>query len=95
MGWPFEIKKESKEYEVNGTVTIGTDEYRDLITENCELKIKAQKEHDDWYKEYNRAKDLEKKLEACEEKLSEVNDWFDSDASLRPKVRLLKEESEE
>jgi len=101
MGWSFEIEKEAKEYEVKGTVSIGTDEYRDLITENCELKRKAQKEHDDWYREYNRANDLEKRLKACEEKLSEVNAWFDSDDSLRPKFRLWKmeqiekEESEE
>jgi len=29
---------EEKKYEIVGTVTIGTDEYRDLVRENCELQ---------------------------------------------------------
>ena len=95
MSWNWNVEKEEKNYEVHGTVTISTEEYRDLIQGMCELREKGQREHDDWYKEYSRANDLEKRLKACEEKLTEINEWFDSDDSLRPKFRLWKMEKSE
>ena len=36
------MNEEKKTYSVVGTVTIGTDEYRDLITEVSELKVKLR-----------------------------------------------------
>ena len=92
MSWNWSVETEEKNYEVHGTVTISTEEYRDLIQSVCDLRTKGQREHDDWYKEYQRANELEKKLKTCEEKLSEFVNWFDSDDSLRPKFRLWKAE---
>lgn len=90
MSWNWTTEKEEKNYETHGTVTISTEEYRDLIVGLCELREKGQREHDDWYKEYQRANDLEKKLKVCEEKLLDINNWFDSDDSLRQRFRLWK-----
>ena len=101
MSWSWKEEVEEKSYEIHGTVTISTEEYRDLIQGMCDLRSKGQKEHDDWYKEYNRANDLEKKLKKCEEKLLEINEWLDNDDSSRQIFRawklgkLEKEESEE
>lgn len=53
---------ERKEYAIVGKVTIGTDEYRDLIEAVAEEKRRADKKHDDWYKEYRKAGDLEEKV---------------------------------
>lgn len=92
MSWNWKAEKEDKEYEIKGTVTIGTDEYRDLIQETCDLRSAGQKEHDDWYKEYVLRQELEKKVKAYEEKLEEINEFWDSDESLRLKFRLWKAE---
>jgi hypothetical protein len=79
MSWNWKEEEEKKEYETKGTVTISTEEYRDLIERVQELKAAGQREHDDWYEEYNRARDLEKKVKALEDKVAEFNAWIDSD----------------
>lgn len=76
MGWIFDIDKEPKQYETKGTVTISSEEYRDLVCENVELRVKAQKEHEDWYREYQRAESLEKEKKALKSKLDELNEWL-------------------
>lgn len=95
MSWNWNSDIEKREYETKGTVTIGTDEYRDLIKDVCDLRSAGQKEHDDWYREYNRANELEKKLNAYKEELKKINDFLDSDDSLRTKYKLWKIEQEE
>lgn len=96
MSWNWnENNEEKKEYETKGTVTISTEEYRDLITAAIELKAKGQREHDDWYKEYSARTELEGKLKKAEEKLQRFEDWMDSDNSLRPKFRLWQLENSE
>lgn len=64
------MNEEKKTYSVVGTVTIGTDEYRDLITESAELKVKlrdVEQRNADlyWENEKNKSKvrELEKSLE--------------------------------
>lgn len=95
MSFYWEPEQERKEYETKGTVVIGTDEYRDLINENCRLRAAGQKEHDDWYREYGRANDLEKSVKRLERTIAEFNEWLDSDDSLRPKFKLWKVEKKE
>jgi len=87
MSFSWKEERERKEYETKGTVTIGTDEYRDLIEEVEELRAAGQKEHDDWYKEYRRADDLEKKVKALEERVAEFNAWIDSDDHFEQNLR--------
>lgn len=95
MSFGWEPEKIDKEYETKGTVVIGTDEYRDLINENCRLRAAGQKEHDDWYREYSRANDLEKSVKRLESAIAEFNEWLDSDDSLRPKFKLWRVEKME
>lgn len=47
-----DMNENKKEYSVIGTVTIGTDEYRDLLTDKFEAEKRASEEHDHWYKTY-------------------------------------------
>ena len=78
MSWSWKEENEeiAKKYEQAGMVTISTEEYRDLISQVYKLQAAGQKEHDDWYKEYQRANELEKKLQLVEKKLSEFDVWF-------------------
>ena len=57
------MDENKKEYSVLGTVTIGTDEYRDLITEKFEAVNARDEEHDRWYNQY---KEAQKYKEECE-----------------------------
>ena len=76
MSWNWKEEREVKEYDVKGTVTISTEEYRDLIGEVYELQAKGQREHDDWYKEYNRARELEEQVKALKSKVEQFNQFL-------------------
>lgn len=57
--------EERKEYSVIGTVTIGTDEYRDLIEERIRLEKERDEYNNKWYREYcdcNKLKEENTKL---------------------------------
>lgn len=60
------MNEERKKYEVIGTVTIGTDEYRDLL----EDKFQAQKDRDyyssKYWEEYKKVGELEKKIKSLQ-----------------------------
>lgn len=62
MSWNWSTDDEEKVYDVKGTVTISTEEYRDLIAKVYELKAKGQKEHDDWYEQYKECERLKKDM---------------------------------
>lgn len=68
--------EEKKEYRVVGTVTIGTDEYRDLLTE----KFEAIKEKDEYYtkywERYNRVNELEKQTKELTSKLEQLQQYI-------------------
>ena len=87
MSWNWKEEMEEKEYEVKGTVTISTEEYRDLISEVYDLHSRGQKEHDDWYKEYIRANELEKKNTSLENKIKEYEYFINSDDVLKEKLK--------
>lgn len=111
MSWGFNLEEEKKEYPVSGTVTISCEEYRDLIGHIYELKAKAQKEHDDWYEEYNKGAQKEKDLKELKEKSDEIwgklklyYEFVNSDDEVKvkykdfvakKKLEELKEEEEE
>ncbi len=63
MSWNWNPSEETKEYDTKGTVTISTEEYRDLIAKVYELKAMGQKEHDDWYEQYKECERLKKDME--------------------------------
>lgn len=76
MSWSWKETRDKKSYEINGSVTISTEEYRDLIEEVAQLQAAGQKEHDDWYKEYNRANGLETKVKQLEKQWSTFQDFL-------------------
>lgn len=63
---------EDKKYSVVGQVTIGTDEYRDLI----EGKLSAEKEASDYRSKFWNEESKTKKLTEKIEKLESVNQQF-------------------
>lgn len=78
MSWNWNTDDEVKEYEVKGTVTISTEEYRDLIEKVAELKAKGQREHDDWYASYRECDELKKQLEASKKAVDNYNKYINS-----------------
>lgn len=94
MSWNWNEEAEVKEYETKGTVTIGTDEYRDLITEIERLRASGQKEHDDWYKELREKDNYKAKLDEAEAKLNKIEAWFEEDGESKTKFKLWKVEQE-
>ena len=76
MSWNWNSDREEKTYDIKGTVTISTEEYKDLINEVYEVRAAGQKEHDDWYNERRRADDLEKKMKVMEDRLNVLEAWL-------------------
>ncbi len=70
------MNEEKKVYSVIGTVTIGTDEYRDLITEKCDAEREVDRQRSEWYKEYARAQKLEEKNKKLTEKLDSIEKYL-------------------
>lgn len=93
MSWQWHDEElENKEYDIQGTVTISTNEYRDLIAQAYTLKAAGQKEHDDWYTEYKKREEFEKKVNDLTKKLDEINLWFEEDDASKTKFKLWKVE---
>ena len=67
---------EEKTYSVVGTVTIGTDEYRDLIIEKCKAEREADRQRTEWYNEYTRAEKLVAKNTKLSEKLDSLEKYI-------------------
>lgn len=78
MSWNWNTEEEKKEYETKGTVTISTEEYRDLIESVQKLKAAGQKEHDDWYEEYNKRKSAEEETKKRDELVAKYREYVSS-----------------
>ena len=70
------MDENKKEYSVVGTVTIGTDEYRDLLTEKFEAEKSKDEWYNKWYKEYTRANDLQKQVDALKAKIHKCEQFI-------------------
>lgn len=100
MSWNWKEDEEKKEYETKGNVTISTEEYRDLIERVQELKAAGQREHDDWYKEYRRADDLDKKVAKLQAKVDEFSEFLADHKTVKEDydnfcLRKMKEKDDE
>ena len=102
MSWNWkditEEEEKAVEYGVQGTVTISTQEYKDLLNQITKLKIAGQKEHDDWYavrgerdkyKEESEAKT--KTIEALTEEVNTFKTWIAKDDALALKYFKFKD----
>lgn len=95
MSWNWkdiDEEQEKKVYDLQGTVTITTDEYRDMFTEITRLKFAGQREHDDFKDQYYKRQELEKKCTELTKRLDELNAWLDEDDAARTKFKLWKVE---
>lgn len=70
------MDEEKKTYSVIGTVTIGTDEYRDLLTEKFEAVKEKCEWHDKWYKEYCDKSKLENECKKLKEELDQLKRYI-------------------
>lgn len=68
--------EEKKVYSVIGTVTIGTDEYRDLIEAKTEAERKAERERDEWYKVYSEKTKIESEAKKLKEELDQLKAYI-------------------
>lgn len=92
------MDENKKEYKVIGTVTIGTDEYRDLIEAVKDTEIEKQKNWDKYWQYYSKCSELEKKIEKLEQlndKVAEMSLFINSDDNIKTKFKLWKLEREE
>ena len=83
MSWSWknineDDEEEVKEYDIKGSVTISTQEYKDLIAKVYKLKQAGQKEHDDWYNMYNKCSDLEKQLKSAQASVEKYTAYINS-----------------
>ena len=91
---------EEKKYSIIGKVEIGTDEYRDLITDLVKAEADADS-YKGWYlSEQCKTSDLENKLEAMTETANAMSEFINSSEELKAKYALFlvskqQEESEE
>lgn len=79
--------EEKKTYSVVGTVTIGTDEYRDLIEGLCEAKKETDKVRDMWLGEYNKARKLEPELKELSAKYGRLHEFVHTE-DIAPRYKL-------
>ena len=80
---------EKKTYPVTGTVTISTEEYRDLICGIYEAKAEAERKSSKWYDEYNRAKKLESELVCLKEERDSLAKFVESKNDLKLAYKLF------
>ena len=102
MSWNWNEREENtkKEYDVKGTVTISTEEYRDLIEEKEQLWQAGQKEHDSWWEEYKAKNELEKKVSKLQAKIDEFNEFLADHKTVKEDydnfcLRKMKEKDDE
>ena len=76
------MDENKREYSVVGTVTIGTDEYRDLLTEKFEAEREKNEWHEKWYTAYCDKGKVEKECEKLREELDRLKKFISKNKSL-------------
>lgn len=79
---------DKKEYLIVGKVEIGTDEYRDLIETNAELKAEKDRHSSRFWEEHTRADKLDTELKDAKKKIEEFQGFLDSCEEIKAKYRL-------
>lgn len=69
---------EEKQYEIKGTVTISTEEYRDLITDKFEAQKNADSYRDRYWSEQSESSKLKEKIKALESGQKNYRDFVNS-----------------
>lgn len=79
---------EEKKYEIVGTVTIGTDEYRDLVRENCELQKDISSANREKWDIQSKLRELEEKYKKTSEELDKFKKFAESSEEQKAKYKL-------
>ncbi len=82
------MDNEKKTYSIVGKVEIGTDEYRDLIETNAELKAKCDEQNSKHWDLYSRVNKLGEELKDAKKKIEEFQGFVDSSEEIKAKYRL-------
>ena len=77
------MSDERKEYEVKGTVTISTEEYRDLLTDKFEAEKSMESYRQRFWDEQTKSSNLKEKVEAQEKSLNHYRDFVNSNESMQ------------
>ena len=70
------MAEEKRTYSVVGTVTIGTDEYRDLLTEKFEAIREKNEYSTKYWNYYSKCSDLEKEIKELNAKLEQLQQYI-------------------
>lgn len=81
---------EEKQYDYKGTVTISTEEYRDLVKGVFEAEKQYESYRDRYWEEQSKTKELTSKVEAQEKALAHYRNFVNSkeDITLEYKMYL-------
>jgi len=77
-----------KTYSVIGQVTIGTDEYRDLIEAVQEAKADADKQRSSWYEQYNKVNSLTAELKDVKAAFADYQAFVNGSEEIKAKYKL-------
>lgn len=84
-----------KVYDFKGTVTISTDEYRDLISDVTAFKYEASDYRSKYWTEQNKFNEAEKKAKALEAELESLRLYVNAKEETRLAYRLFLVEMKE
>ena len=79
---------EDKKYSVVGSVTIGADEYRDLVENGIKQEQEADNYRSKFWNELSKSGDLQKELDALKPKYEALNKFVKSDDAIATKYKL-------
>lgn len=80
---------EKKTYDFKGTVTISTDEYRDLITDCTTYKASSDDYRSKYWGEQTKVKNLEDKLKAVEAETERLRAFIEAKKETRLAFKLF------
>ena len=83
------MNEEKKTYSIIGQVTIGTDEYRDLIEAVKNSEADADEKRSDWYEEYTKRQAIEKQLAALKTEVEKYGSFINSSEETKTKYKLF------
>jgi hypothetical protein len=86
---------EKRTYDYKGTVTISTEEYRDLIEDCAELKAKFEDYRSKFWAEQNKVTSLQTELNLAKIELEDLTRWKNSKEELRLAFKLFLVEEKE
>lgn len=88
-------EEDKKKYSVEGTVTISTEEYKDLIIENTSVKAKNDKQSTENWNLRNKVSELEAVIKSQKEELDLMTGFVASDMEVSSKYFNYKRRSPE